>query len=83
VGQDETGVVYAPDDRSSWNDYKKLDIGLCVGAGLKLPLGFAVGGRFNAGLNDINNAKSVQGVNDPQLKNRVFQLYASFQLPIN
>ncbi|TGE26425.1 porin family protein [Hymenobacter metallicola] len=82
ISQDgEGGATYATDDRSSWNDYKKLDLGVCVGAGLKLPLGFAVGGRFNAGLNDINNVKSVRGVNDPELKNRVFQAYVSFQLP--
>ncbi|MCB2378657.1 PorT family protein [Hymenobacter sp. BT635] len=77
----EGGATYATNDRSSWNDYKKLDVGVCVGAGVKLPLGFALGGRFNAGLNDINNVKSVRGVNDPELKNRVFQAYLSFQLP--
>ncbi|MCB2409267.1 porin family protein [Hymenobacter lucidus] len=82
VGQEGNGEVQiSSNDRSSWNDYKKLDVGFAVGAGLNLPLGFAVGARFNAGLSDINNVKSVQGVNDPQLKNRVFQVYASFQLP--
>lgn len=81
ISQNEAGATYATEDRSSWNDYKKLDLSFAVGAGLKLPLGFAVGGRFNAGLNDINNVKSVRGVNDPELKNRVFQVYASFQLP--
>ncbi|UOQ54370.1 porin family protein [Hymenobacter cellulosivorans] len=82
ISQDgNNGAVIATDDRSSWNDYKKFDLGFAVGAGVKLPLGFAVGARFNAGLSDINNVKSVQGVNDPELKNRVFQVYASFQLP--
>ncbi|PJJ48573.1 porin family protein [Hymenobacter chitinivorans] len=82
VSQEGNGEVQiASNDRSSWNDYKKLDLGFAVGAGVKLPLGFALGARFNAGMNDINKVKSVQGVNDPQLKNRVFQVYASFQLP--
>jgi hypothetical protein len=32
-----------------------------------------------AGLNDINDVKNLSGVNDPRLKNRVFQLYAAIQ----
>ncbi|TGE19728.1 porin family protein [Hymenobacter elongatus] len=81
LSQDGSTVVYGPTSRDSAPDYKQLDLGACVGAGLKLPLGFALGARFNAGLNDINDVKSVTGVNDQKLYNRVFQAYLSFQLP--
>lgn len=79
--QSNGATVYATGSRTATSDYKKLDLGVAVGAGIKLPLGFALGARFNAGLNDINEAKSIQGVNDQRLKNRVFQAYLSFQLP--
>ncbi|WP_167856988.1 porin family protein [Hymenobacter aquaticus] len=78
---DDSQVVYGAGTRNAGPDFKNLDLSLCVGAGLKLPLGFAVGGRFNAGLNDLRTARSVRSVNDPELKNRVFQAYLSFQLP--
>ena len=49
------------------------------GVGLKLASGFSLGGRLVAGLNDINDAKNLSGINDPKLQNRVFQVYAAFQ----
>ncbi|MBC6991553.1 porin family protein [Hymenobacter sp. BT491] len=65
--------------RRATNDFKRGDFGVAAGAGLRLSL-FTVGARFNAGLNDINDLRNLSGLNDPQLKNRVFQLYGSIQL---
>ena len=58
--------------------YKRTDFDLAAGAGLKLG-NLSLGGRFVAGLNDINDAKNLTGVNDPRLQNRVFQVYAGLQ----
>lgn len=68
-------------NRSSTDNYQRGDFALCGGVGLKLGPIVRVGGRFIAGLNDINKVQYLQGVNDPSLHNRVFQLYAAFQLP--
>ena len=67
--------------QTSTDNYKRGDFALCAGVGLKLGSIVRVGGRFVAGLNDINNLQYLQGVNDPQLHNRVFQFYGAFQLP--
>ncbi|SMB94037.1 hypothetical protein SAMN00120144_2327 [Hymenobacter roseosalivarius DSM 11622] len=67
-------------NRSNSGDYKKGDLGVALGAGIKLPLGLAVGGRFTTSLNNIGDYRNISGVNDPELKNRVFQAYVSFQL---
>ncbi|MBC6991552.1 porin family protein [Hymenobacter sp. BT491] len=61
------------------DQYKKGDFSLCAGLGVKVS-SLLIGARFNAGLNDINDAKSVAGVNDPKLKNRVFQAYLGYQI---
>ncbi|MDO7884541.1 porin family protein [Hymenobacter cheonanensis] len=74
-------VAFASVDQASTGNYKRGDFALCAGVGLKLGSVVRVGGRFVAGLNDINNLQYLQGVNDPQLQNRVFQFYAAFQLP--
>ena len=68
-------------DQTSTDNYKRNDVALCAGVGLKLGSIVRVGGRFIAGLTDINNVQYLVGVNDPQLQNRVFQFYAAFQLP--
>jgi hypothetical protein len=68
-------------DQTSTGNYKRGDFALVAGVGLKLGPIVRVGGRFIAGINDINNLQYLQGVNDPQLHNRVFQFYAAFQLP--
>ena len=91
VGASEKGTVqvsgasgqagFSSVDRSSTDNYKRGDFALCGGVGLKLGPIVRVGGRFIAGLNDINKLQSLQGVNDPSLHNRVFQFYAAFQLP--
>lgn len=65
-------------DGSASSDYHKTDISLCAGAGLKLG-SFLVGGRFNAGLNNVNDAPNLTGANDPRLHNRVVQAYVGFQ----
>jgi hypothetical protein len=74
-------VAFASVDQSSTSSYKRGDFALCAGVGLKLGSIVRLGGRFVAGLNDINDAQYLQGVNDPKLQNRVFQFYAAFQLP--
>lgn len=74
-----TTAQYGSTSRQVEDSYKQGDFSLCAGLGLKLgPV--LVGGRFNAGLNDINDVKGVSGVNDPKLHNRVFQAYAAIQL---
>ena len=74
-------VLFQNVDQSSTDNYKRGDFALCGGVGLKLGPIVRVGGRFIAGLNDINKAQYLVGVNDPSLHNRVFQFYAAFQLP--
>ncbi|TGE05426.1 porin family protein [Hymenobacter fodinae] len=61
-----------------YSDYKRGDLSLCAGGGLKLG-NLLIGGRFNAGVNDINDVKNISGTNDPRLKNRVIQAYAALQ----
>lgn len=78
-------VAFRDVDQSSTDSYKRGDIAFCAGVGLKLGQYLRVGGRFVAGLNDIHQETISQGVltgvNDPQLKNRVFQAYVAVQLP--
>jgi len=62
------------------DQFKRQDFSLCAGLEYNILLGLRVGGRFVAGMNDIANYKDVRSVNDPRLKNRVFQVYAAFQL---
>ncbi|WP_262920515.1 hypothetical protein [Hymenobacter sp. 5516J-16] len=38
-----------------------------------------MGGRFNAGVNDINDVKNLSGANDSRLRNRVIQAYVALQ----
>jgi hypothetical protein len=74
-------VAFRSVNQSATDNYKRNEFALCAGVGLKLGSIVRVGGRFVAGLNDINDVQYLQGVNDPKLKNRVFQFYAAFQMP--
>jgi hypothetical protein len=74
-------VAFRDVNQSATDNYKRNEFALCAGVGLKLGSIVRVGGRFVAGLNDINDVQYLQGVNDPKLKNRVFQFYAAFQMP--
>jgi len=74
-------VLFNNVDQASTSNYKRGDFALVAGVGLKLGSVVRVGGRFVAGLNDINDLQYLQGVNDARLQNRVFQFYAAFQLP--
>ena len=74
-------VAFRDVSQSATDNYKRNEFALCAGVGLKLGSIVRVGGRFVAGLNDINDVQYLQGVNDPKLKNRVFQFYAAFQMP--
>ncbi|MBX0292632.1 PorT family protein [Hymenobacter sp. HSC-4F20] len=62
-----------------YSSYKRGDLSLCAGAGLKLS-NLLIGARFNAGVNDINDVRNVSGTNDPRLRNRVIQGYVALQL---
>ena len=78
-GASPGGATYGQADNQNVTDrYKRTDFDLAAGAGLKLG-DLSLGGRFVAGLNDINDAKNLTGVNDPRLQNRVFQVYAGLQ----
>lgn len=69
---------YGQVDQTATNKYKGFDFSLAAGAGLKFSA-LSLGARYVAGLNDINDVKTLTGVNDPRLQNRVFQLYAALQ----
>lgn len=72
-------AAYANVDGQSVKDqYKKTDISIAGGAGLKFG-SLTLGARLVAGLNNINDAKNLTGINDPRLQNRVFQAYAGIQ----
>ena len=72
-------VSYTTGSSNVKGDFKSSDISLAAGAGIKFGSNLSVGGRFTAGLNDINDVKTLSGINDPRLKNRVFQIYAAIQ----
>lgn len=74
-------VAFRDVDQSATGNYKRGDFAVCGGVGLKLGPLIRVGGRFVASVNDVNKLQYLQGVNDPQLKNRVFQAYVAVQLP--
>jgi hypothetical protein len=69
---------YGQVSQSATDQYKRADFSLAAGAGLKFSA-LSIGARYVAGLNDINDVRNLSGVNDPRLKNRVFQLYAAIQ----
>jgi hypothetical protein len=69
---------YGQVNQEATSQYKRADFSLAAGAGLKFKA-LSIGGRLVAGLNDINDAKNLSGINDPRLQNRVLQLYASIQ----
>jgi hypothetical protein len=69
---------YGQVDQEATDQYKRADFSLAAGAGLKFG-SLSLGGRYVAGINDINDAKNLTGINDPRLKNRVWQVYAAIQ----
>ncbi len=69
---------YGQVDQTATDQYKRGDFSLAAGAGLKFSA-LSLGVRYVAGLNDINDARNLSGVNDPRLQNRVFQAYAAIQ----
>ncbi|MDB5236638.1 MAG: hypothetical protein JWR44_3631 [Hymenobacter sp.] len=71
--------AYGNESRPATGSFKRGDFSVVGGAGLKLGSYLSVGGRLVAGLNDINDAKNLSGINDPRLQNRVFQFYAALQ----
>lgn len=80
VSKDASGDLnVSSSGNGPYSSYKRGDLSLCAGAGLKLGY-FLVGGRFNAGVNDINDVRNISGTNDPRLRNRVIQGYVALQL---
>ncbi|MFD2717177.1 porin family protein [Hymenobacter monticola] len=71
--------AYGNESRPATSEFKRGDFSVVGGVGLKLGSSFSLGGRLVAGLNDINDAKNLSGINDPRLQNRVFQVYAALQ----
>ena len=71
--------AYGNESRSASSEFKRNDFSVVGGVGLKLGSSLSLGGRLVAGLNDINDAKNLSGINDPRLQNRVFQVYAAVQ----
>ena len=71
--------AYGNESRPATGSFKRGDFSIVGGVGLKLAGNFSLGGRLVAGLNDINDAKNLSGINDPRLQNRVFQVYAALQ----
>ncbi|MCC3155883.1 PorT family protein [Hymenobacter sp. 15J16-1T3B] len=61
------------------DQFKRQDFSLCAGAEVDLGRTFAVGGRFNAGLNDVADYRDIRSVNDARLKNRVIQGYLAIK----
>jgi hypothetical protein len=79
VGASQDGRVQVSSNNGSTVDqYKRTDYSIAAGVGLKFSA-LSIGGRYVAGLNDINDVKNLSGINDPKLQNRVFQLYAAIQ----
>lgn len=71
--------AYGNQSREASSEFKRNDFSVVGGVGLKLGNTLSLGGRLVAGLNDINDAKNLSGINDPRLQNRVFQVYAALQ----
>ena len=71
--------AYGNVSRPATGSFNRGDFSVVGGAGLKLAGGFLLGARLVAGLNDVNDAKNLSGINDPRLQNRVFQVYAALQ----
>jgi Outer membrane protein beta-barrel domain len=81
VGQTPDGTpAYGNVSRPATSSFRRNDFSVVGGVGLKLTSGFSLGGRLVAGLNDINDVDNLTGIDDPRLKNRVFQVYAAYQL---
>ncbi len=66
------------DNQTATDQYKRTDFSGVAGVGLKFG-NLTLGTRLVAGLNNINDAKNLTGINDPKLHNRVFQAYAGIQ----
>lgn len=72
--------AYGNVSRPATGSFKRGDFSVVGGVGLRLAGNVSLGGRLVAGLNDINDADNLSSINDPRLQNRVFQVYAAFQL---
>ena len=67
------------DQRRATDSYRRFDVGVAAGIGLKLPAGFEVGLRASTGLLSIARAPQYD-INPINLKNQVVQAAVSYQL---
>ncbi|HEX8348516.1 MAG TPA: porin family protein, partial [Hymenobacter sp.] len=67
-------------DRAATDHYRRVDLGLSVGAGVKLPAGFGFGVRAHTGLLSLTPAFPQRPGYYGNLKNQVVQASMSYQL---
>ncbi|MDF7814402.1 porin family protein [Hymenobacter sp. YC55] len=65
-------------DRSATNRYRRFDVGLCAGAGVKLPAGFRLGIRAYSGLVSLTHGPIAYYNYGGSLKNQVMQASVSY-----
>ena len=67
------------DQRRATDSYRRFDVGVVAGIGLKLPAGFGVGLRVSTGLLSLEREPQYD-INPIKLKNQVVQAAVSYQL---
>lgn len=71
------GTEYTIDQGITENN-RRVDVGPCLGVGLKLPVGFGINVRAYQGLVTLNEERSVF---DGEFKRQTFQASLTYQLP--
>lgn len=67
-------------DRPATDRYRRFDVGLCAGAGIKLPAGFGLGIRASAGFISLTHFWRVDNQYKGNLRNQAVQASLSYQL---
>jgi hypothetical protein len=67
-------------DRAATDRYKRLDAGLCVGVGVKLPVGFSLGLRAYQGLRSLTPDNPEEPAYSGRLVRQTLQASLSYQL---
>jgi hypothetical protein len=65
-------------DQGVTESHRRVDVGPCLGVGLKLPVGFGINVRAYQGLVTLNEERSVF---DGEFKRQTFQASLTYQLP--
>lgn len=81
LGYGPTSIQF-PIDNPSFADYQRLQAGICLGAGAKLPAGFGLGLRAYAGLTKLKDPKE-PGIYSygGGIRSRSLELALTYQLP--